>query len=109
MAGEEKERVSVLVSVEETHLDSLGEVVERLRRAGLDVEQVTEEVGVVAGSANADAVERLHDVERVAHVGGRARVPARPAGLANSVAARPAPRLHPTRTKLAASSSTDCA
>ena len=68
MAGEEKERVSVLVSVEETHLDALGEVVERLRRAGLDVEQVTEEVGVVAGSANADAVERLHDVDGVAHV-----------------------------------------
>lgn len=58
----------VNVSVDETHLDRFVEVVQRVRRAGLKVDQELDVIGVVTGSIDSEKVGKLSEVEGVAAV-----------------------------------------
>lgn len=61
-------KVSLLVSVDDEHLDRFSEVVERAEAAGMEVEQKMEDLGVLAGSIDPEKVEPLRRVEGVSHV-----------------------------------------
>jgi hypothetical protein len=58
----------VSVTVGADHRESLDGVVENLRASGLQVEQVLGTLGIVTGSAPADALDALRGVEGVASV-----------------------------------------
>jgi hypothetical protein len=58
----------VTVTVGDEHRESLEGVVERLRAAGLEVERVLGTLGIVTGSAPAEALDALRGVEGVASV-----------------------------------------
>ena len=58
----------VSVTVGDDHRESLDGVVENLRASGLEVEQVLGTLGIVTGSAPADALDALRGVEGVASV-----------------------------------------
>jgi hypothetical protein len=62
------ERTDVLVSVNDEHLERLGAVAEELRSAGLKVNQVMDDLGVVTGSIDSAEMERLSAVDGVASV-----------------------------------------
>jgi hypothetical protein len=61
-------KVSLLVSVDDEHLDRFSEVVKRAEAAGMEVEQKMEDLGVLAGSIDPEKVEPLRRVEGVSHV-----------------------------------------
>lgn len=58
----------VNVSVADDHLGKMDEVVERMERAGLRVEQRLDAIGVVSGTIDAARVEHLENVGGVASV-----------------------------------------
>lgn len=58
----------VSVTVGDGHRESLDGVVESLRASGLEVDQVLGTLGIVTGSAPADALDALRGVEGVASV-----------------------------------------
>jgi hypothetical protein len=58
----------VSVTVADGHRESMDGVVENLRASGLEVEQVLGTLGIVTGSAPADALDALRGVEGVASV-----------------------------------------
>ncbi|MCW2683392.1 MAG: uncharacterized protein JWP33_1305 [Blastococcus sp.] len=58
----------VSVTVGDGHRQSLDGVVESLRASGLEVEQVLGTLGIVTGSAPAEALDVLRGVEGVASV-----------------------------------------
>ena len=58
----------VSVTVGDDHRESMDGVVENLRASGLEVEQVLGTLGIVTGSAPADALDALRGVEGVASV-----------------------------------------
>ena len=60
--------VSVVVSVDDDHLDDIDKVVTDLRRAGLRVDNVLDAVGVVTGTVAGASVEALESVPGVAEV-----------------------------------------
>ena len=60
--------VSVVVSVDDDHLDDIEKVVTDLRRAGLRVDNVLDAVGMVTGTVTGGAVEALESVPGVAEV-----------------------------------------
>ena len=58
----------VSVSVDDDHLDKIGEVAAELRTKGMQVDQVLKEVGVISGSVPEDmrqALEAVSGVEAV--------------------------------------------
>jgi hypothetical protein len=61
------EQTPVTVTVDDAHLDGIDGLADRLRAAGMEVEQVLEPVGVITGSAPA-GWESLADVDGVAAV-----------------------------------------
>ena len=61
-------KVSLLVSVDDEHLDRFSEVVKRAEAAGMEVEQKMEDLGVLAGSIDPEKFEQLRQVEGVSHV-----------------------------------------
>ena len=61
-------KVSLLVSVDDEHLDRFSEVVKGLKEAGMAVEQEMEGIGTVTGSIDSEKVEQLSKVEGVSHV-----------------------------------------
>jgi hypothetical protein len=60
--------VSVVVSVDDDHLDDIGKVVTDLRHAGLQVDDVLDAVGMVTGTVAGSAVEALESVPGVAEI-----------------------------------------
>ena len=58
----------VSVTVGDDHRESLDGVVESLQASGMEVEQVLGTLGIVTGSAPADALDALRGVEGVASV-----------------------------------------
>jgi hypothetical protein len=62
------EKVKLSVSVADDHLTRFGEVVARLRTAGLEIEETLEGVGVVTGLIDAKEVEAVRTTRGVAHV-----------------------------------------
>ncbi len=67
-------KVSLLVSVNDDHLDRFSEVVKDVENAGMEVEQRMEDLGVITGSIESEKVEPLRQVEGVAHVEESRRV-----------------------------------
>ena len=61
-------KVSLLVSVDDEHLDRFSEVVRGVEDVGMEVEQKMEDLGVLAGSIDSKKVESLRRVEGVSHV-----------------------------------------
>ena len=59
---------NVNVSVTDDYLDRFSEVVQRAKRAGLQVEQQLEAVGVVSGTIDSEKLGDLDRVEGVAAV-----------------------------------------
>ena len=60
--------IPLQVSVDSAHLNNLSAVAERLRAAGMNVEQILESIGVLIGSADAARISALAKVEGVANV-----------------------------------------
>jgi hypothetical protein len=58
----------VSVTVDDGHQQSMDGVVESLRAHGMEVEQVLGSLGIVTGSAPAEALDALRGVEGVASV-----------------------------------------
>jgi hypothetical protein len=61
-------RVQVLVSVDDQHLPKLGQVVERCKAAGLEVEQTLEKIGTLTGSIHPDKIADLSKVAGISSV-----------------------------------------
>jgi hypothetical protein len=59
--------VAVTVTVDDAHVGAIDQLADRLRAAGMDVEQVLHPVGVITGSAPPDW-EALADLDGVAAV-----------------------------------------
>ncbi len=68
MAGPAERGTEVLVSVEDGHLERLSAVAEALRSAGMEVDEVMDDLGVVSGSIEPAKIERLAAVTGVASV-----------------------------------------
>ncbi|WP_246632188.1 hypothetical protein [Pseudonocardia nigra] len=58
----------ITVSVGDDHVDHIDEVVERLRAAGMHVDQVLRPVGVITGSVETPAAEALGQLAGVVAV-----------------------------------------
>ena len=58
----------VTVSVDDEHATDLQGVAERLRAAGLSIDDLFEELGVIVGRIDESRADRLRDVEGVASV-----------------------------------------
>ncbi len=61
-------KVSLLVSVNDDHLDRFSEVVKDVENAGMEVEQRMDDLGVITGSIDSEKVEPLRRVEGVAQI-----------------------------------------
>jgi UDP-N-acetylmuramate-alanine ligase len=61
-------KVSLLVSVNDDHLDRFSEVVKDVENAGMEVEQRMDDLGVITGSIDSEKVEPLRQVEGVAQI-----------------------------------------
>ncbi len=61
-------RVNVVVSVDDDHVDATNEVAERLRATGMQVEETMDALGTVAGSVDSSLVGRLASVEGVSEI-----------------------------------------
>ena len=61
-------RTDLLIAVDDDHVARLGEVVERLRAAGMDVEHANDLLGTVTGSIDEARVSSLESVDGVVSV-----------------------------------------
>ena len=61
-------KVSLLVSVNDDHLDRFSKVVKDVEDVGMEVEQKMEDLGVLTGSIDSEKDEPLRRVEGVSHV-----------------------------------------
>jgi hypothetical protein len=64
----EQEPANVIVTVDDRYLDRLSEVAERLKAAGLDVQQQLASAGVLTGTVSPDQLAALQGLEGVAAV-----------------------------------------
>jgi len=58
----------VNVSVADDHLKNFSDVVARCRKAGMKVEHEMKSIGVISGSIDDDALDKLSRVKGVSHV-----------------------------------------
>lgn len=63
-------KVAVTIAIADDHLNQVATVVSRLRAAGLDVQQVMAEIGVVTGTCDAAQMSGLSTVAGVESVEG---------------------------------------
>ncbi|GEM_PF-970558 len=63
-----KRPIALSVAVDELHLGRLPQVIEACRAAGLQIDQVLSEIGVLTGKIDAAALEELRRVAGVASV-----------------------------------------
>ncbi|HEY9658292.1 MAG TPA: hypothetical protein V6C65_07560 [Allocoleopsis sp.] len=61
-------KIKVSISINDTHLEQINEVKQRLEAAGMDVEQTLQTVGVISGSINSDQINQLYQIEGVQQV-----------------------------------------
>jgi hypothetical protein len=64
----EDQSFEVTIAVDDRHVGDLDAVASRLREAGLSVENVLAEIGVITGRTDEEHAAALEDVEGVAHV-----------------------------------------
>lgn len=55
----------VLVSINDSHMDRLATVIEKLKKKGLEVQRSMPKLGVVSGAAEHDDLAALQDVDGV--------------------------------------------
>ncbi|MUG98304.1 ketohydroxyglutarate aldolase [Scytonema sp. UIC 10036] len=60
--------VNIVVSVDDEHLHQILDAVTNLQAAGMSVENVMPEVGVISGSVDSTQLETLSQIEGVAAV-----------------------------------------
>jgi len=58
----------VSVTVDDDHLSSTDEVAKRLRDSGMDVQDISSEIGIISGAVPDDLLPRLSSVAGVASV-----------------------------------------
>jgi hypothetical protein len=61
-------KVSLSISVDDEYLDRFPEVVERIKKAGMKVEQQMEKIGVITGSIDSTKAKSLQKIKGVANV-----------------------------------------
>ena len=61
-------KVNLTVSVADDHLKNFSEIVARCRKAGMNVTNEMESIGMISGSIDDDALEKLRRVKGVAVV-----------------------------------------
>ena len=66
--GNEPTRVNVLVGVDDEHIDDLAGVIDRLKAAGMQVDEAMETLGTVTGSVDSTGLEAVRAVEGVSEV-----------------------------------------
>lgn len=60
--------VRVVIAIDDTHRDRLAEVIQRLRAAGMHVQQSLDNLGVVTGSIASWKIQTLAHIEGVSNV-----------------------------------------
>ncbi len=66
--GLQTARVKVLVGVDDEHIDDLAGVIDRLKAAGLHVDEAMETLGTVTGSVDSTRLDTVRAVEGVSDV-----------------------------------------
>ncbi len=61
-------KVKLSVSVDDEHLSKFSEIVKKVEKAGMKVDEKHKDLGVVNGSIEKDKVDSLRKVEGVAHI-----------------------------------------
>lgn len=61
-------RVRMLISVRDSHLGSLDDIAKAAEQAGMDVDTMMREIGVVSGLIEADRIEKLRAIDGVQDV-----------------------------------------
>jgi hypothetical protein len=61
-------KVNLSVSIKDEHLPRFTELVDRIRKAGLEVDQELKSLGVVTGRIESDKVQDLRNLSEVANV-----------------------------------------
>jgi len=61
-------KVQVLVSVDDQHLPKMGELVERCKAAGLDVEYALDAAGTITGSIDPKKIAKLSKLAGISNV-----------------------------------------
>ena len=61
-------KVNVSISVDDEHLSEFSKVMKKVEKAGMEIDQELEDVGVATGSIDEEKVGKLRDVEGVSHV-----------------------------------------
>jgi hypothetical protein len=61
-------KVRMLLSVRDTHLESLDEIAKAAERAGMQVDARMKDIGVVSGLVDADKAEDLRKIDGVLDV-----------------------------------------
>lgn len=65
---DEDSMVEVVVSIDEQHLQSMAAVTQRLRAAGMQIDETMEAIGTVAGRIPSEQLEELDHIDGVAQI-----------------------------------------
>lgn len=61
-------KVKLSVSVDDQHMSKFSEIVKKVEKAGMKVDEKHKDIGVVNGSIEKDKIDSLRKVEGVEHV-----------------------------------------
>lgn len=61
-------RVNLSISVDDDHMTKIAEVVQNLKKAGMKVENLLDQLGIVTGWCESEKVAKLSQVEGVSDV-----------------------------------------
>lgn len=61
-------KVTVSISIDDSHLAQILEVVKNLESMGMTVEQTLPSIGVIGGSIDSEQIDRLYQIEGVQHI-----------------------------------------
>ena len=61
-------KVKLSISVDDAHLNQFPKIMKEVRKAGMEIDQELEDLGVATGAIDEDKVTELRNVEGVEHV-----------------------------------------
>ena len=61
-------KVKLSISVDDEHLSRFSKVMKEVEKAGMEIDQELEDLGVATGSIDEDKVAKLREVDGVKHV-----------------------------------------
>lgn len=61
-------KLKVSISVDDEHLSEFSKVMKKVEKAGMEIDQELEDIGVATGSIDEEKVGKLRDVEGVSQV-----------------------------------------